>query len=310
MVEINDKLNIPIKYSKLYITVEFSEDVKLSENKVSAIRGGIGEMLLCENCIRNRKCSECEFTSECIVQRILYSSMDIEPRFMGKGDSVAYVIECENYKRNFKCGEQLKFQIIIFGKVLVYFSQIIHAVSMLGMNGLGTHKARFHIIAVDNDKGEHILENSSIYMERYRIESVEDYVQRRLRDLNNRERLILKFVTPLSIKYHGEFLQNFDIASVMNAIRRRIYILLCFEGIEDEELYSECDILPEQIRECSVKKEVLRYSNRRSQSMKLRGITGEMEIQNVSSANLKLLLAGELIHIGKNTSFGFGRYEI
>ena len=75
-------------------------------------------------------------------------------------------------------------------------------------------------------------------------------------------------------------------------------------------MYSECDILPEQIRECSVKKEVLRYSNRRSQSMKLRGITGEMEIQNVSSANLKLLLAGELIHIGKNTSFGFGRYEI
>ena len=37
---------------------------------------------------------------------------------------------------------------------------------------------------------------------------------------------------------------------------------------------------------------------------------GVKALSNVDFETLSLLLAGELIHIGKNTSFGFGRYTV
>lgn len=50
-----------------------AEDTYLPVNKVSAIRGGMGEMLLRSNCIRDRNCAVCDFKGECIVRRTMYS---------------------------------------------------------------------------------------------------------------------------------------------------------------------------------------------------------------------------------------------
>lgn len=41
-----------IRYTKLTFVVQFTEDTMLPKQKVSAIRGGIGEMLLRANCVR------------------------------------------------------------------------------------------------------------------------------------------------------------------------------------------------------------------------------------------------------------------
>ena len=56
--------------------------------------------------------------------------------------------------------------------------------------------------------------------------------------------------------------------------------------------------------------EVPRYSNSQNSKMVLRGIEGELTIGGTSEEVLEILLAGELVHIGKNTSFGFGRYRM
>lgn len=42
--------------------------------------------------------------------------------------------------------------------------------------------------------------------------------------------------------------------------------------------------------------------------MNLHGIGGEIFLNNVSEDDLRLLLAGEILQVGKNTSFGFGKY--
>lgn len=44
-----------IRYTKLTFVVQFTEDTMLPKQKVSAIRGGIGEMLLRANCVRGRE---------------------------------------------------------------------------------------------------------------------------------------------------------------------------------------------------------------------------------------------------------------
>lgn len=44
--------------------------------------------------------------------------------------------------------------------------------------------------------------------------------------------------------------------------------------------------------------------------MKLRGIKGKVKFDELSDELLLLFAAGEKLHIGKNTSFGFGKYII
>lgn len=51
----------------------------------SAIRGGMGEMLLRANCIRDRVCESCDFEAECIVRRTMYSKFTLRPNYVTNG---------------------------------------------------------------------------------------------------------------------------------------------------------------------------------------------------------------------------------
>lgn len=276
----------------------------------SALRGGMGEMLLREFCIKDRDCESCGFESECVVQRIMYSKMDIEPDFMGKGDSVGYVIECDDYRRKVNAGDTMKFNLIIFGKTLVYFSNFIKAFYALGVKGLGINETKYQIVSIDNIFYEPILEGQNINMSNYKIETIGDYVHRRLESLKLDDCVRLHFVTPLTLKYHGEFLKEFKIDAIINAICRRVYILDCFEGIEDVNLYEYKKDMPCMLKQNAEHISIPRHSNRNKQYVNLKGIKRDLYIKDVSDVNVILLLVGELIHLGKNTSFGFGKYEL
>ena len=68
------------------------------------------------------------------------------------------------------------------------------------------------------------------------------------------------------------------------------------------------DNIPEIKKQHSYHENVNRYSSRHKENIKLHGLLGSLILNSVDNETLKLLLAGELLHIGKNTSFGFGRY--
>ncbi|MBP3198557.1 MAG: hypothetical protein J6N21_16340 [Butyrivibrio sp.] len=109
----NIKRAYDIRYIKLHFTIEFIDDCTVPVYKSSALRGGMGEMLLESNCISDRVCEECEFESECVVRRTMYSKMEITPSFMTKGDSVGYVLECEDYHDHFGAGDRMQFNLIL-----------------------------------------------------------------------------------------------------------------------------------------------------------------------------------------------------
>lgn len=310
---LNEKL-LDIRYVKLHFTVEFVEDTETPIYKASAIRGGMGEMLLRANCIRDRDCGQCDFQNECIVRRIMYSKMEIQPTFMSSGDSVGYVIECEDYHERFFAGEQLTFSIILFGKTIVYFSQILNALYALGINGLGKEKSRFSIAEISNTKRVPIMNGNDIDMSKFEILRVRDYVDYRRGMLpKTKTKTIIKFQSPLTIKYRQSVVKEFIPEAVIESACRRIYILDCFEGIESDLIkraYIESLTIPDIVHEDHHSVHVKRYSNHKKSAMRLEGIEGELHIGDISEELLDILLAGELMHIGKNTSFGFGRYRL
>lgn len=301
---------LQIRYIKLYIKIEFLEDTILPKNKVSALRGGIGEMSLRANCIRDRNCDLCDFRKECIVQRTMYSQFEIKPSFVTTGESVGYVYECTNYQEEFYAGEQMEFNLLLFGKTIVYFNQYMQAIYALGQQGIGKYNSKFVVVEVKNSKLQPILKGNTLYMANYKIQTVKDYVCYRKKQLEERGcQYKLVFDTPLTLKYQGKFIQKFDCSALFSSVKRRIYMLNCFEGIETTIQEMETKELEIVSQECKLQG-IERYSSRQGGKMMLRGIVGSVEVETWSEKELELLLAGELLHIGKNTSFGFGHYRV
>lgn len=302
---------LDVRYVKLHFTLMFPDRSVLPVSKASAIRGGMGEMLLRANCIRNRECKVCDFKGECIVQRTMYSQFDSKPDFITVGDSVGYIVECEDYREYYEAGDSLEFNLILFGKTIVYFNQYLQALFALGQNGLGKEKTKFVIVQVTNTKGYPILDGANVYMKYYEVETLHNYVDYRMRQaaIDGKPQLMV-FLTPLTQKYQGEFLQKFQMDAITKSIQRRLYILNCFEGKEIDDFYKEMLDAPGIVNQKSTQVRVPRYSFRHESKMVLKGIKGEIVLDDIPDELLELYFAGELIHIGKNTSFGFGRYRL
>lgn len=303
---------LAIRYTKLRISLMFIYDAEVPKNKASALRGGMGEMLLRANCICDRKCEDCDFLSECIVQRIMYSKFDNKPDFVTTGESIGYTVTCRDYCDYVRAGDIISFELVLFGKNIVYLNQYLQAIYALGQNGLGSAHALFQVHSVMNLKGEPLLENGNIYMGRYLRETVGEYVDYRLRQLKPEKNgtYMIRLLTPLTVKHQGEFIAELQAEALVQAVRRRIFMLDCFENIDGEELYHEEIPMPEITEQSTYLYDVHRMSFRKNRKITLKGLRGTAMISKVCDELFALLLAGELVHIGKNTSFGFGKYKI
>ncbi len=301
---------LDIRYVDLKFTARVLEDSILPANKISALRGGMGQMLLLQNCIGDRNCECCGFADECLVRRMMYSTFEIQPKFAKRGNSIGYVMECGNHKEAFKAGERFTFQLLIYGKTIAYFSQFLQAFHMLGQYGLGKHEVRFEVLKVENGMGQTLVDRNNVYLRRLGIRTIGAYVESRSKQLaehgcGNR----MEFQTPVTIKYRGEFIREFQSEAIFHSVLRRIYSFDCFEGLPvplmsfDRELP---EILEQEARAASIP----RYSSTVKGKMYLKGICGHVVFDHLQEELRLVLLAGEKLHIGKNTSFGFGQYRL
>lgn len=310
----NIRKMLDIPYVKLHFELELLEDAFLPVNKTSALRGGMGQMLLRSSCVvepaadyKDRRCSDCRFRQECIVQRIMYSPFKIRPSFVTEGESIGFVIDCEDFQREYSAGDMLRFDMTLFGSVIVYFYQILQAFYMLGQEGLGNIRCRYRIRRVTSTGRQVLVDGNDIDMRRYQIRTLAEYVDYRMRD--GVQECRMKFHTPACIKFMNHQIMEFQPEAVLKALCRRIYMMDCYAGIE-APLYDPSDCLPLMTGQSARFISTARYSGRHDEKIPLSGIKGTMDLENIEDDLYALLLAGEITHIGKNTKFGFGRYTM
>ena len=170
-------------------------------------------------------------------------------------------------------------------------------------------KSRFEIAGIFNEKRQPILEDGAINNNKIIINTLSNYIEYQLKKLNSSDRKILKFCTPLSQKFRGQWLNKFDGQALTEAAIRRVYLLNCMEGNDVGKIYLESEFPYIEEQEVYHTK-IDRYSNTHKSHIALHGIKGECVLGNISDESLEYLIAGQLVHIGKNTSMGFGRYVI
>lgn len=295
--------------SILNFIVRFLKDGKVPPYKTSALRGGLGQQLLAMYCVGDQeKCQECLCQRRCIVQNIMYAPFQIKPDFVTEGESAGYTISCIDTRTKVKKGDQLEFRLILYGDTIAYFNPIIQAVFALGQTGLGKDLIPFEIVSVKNRRAGNILTEGQVNLSGILTETAAEYIFERQQEIDWTEGLRLRFLTPCAVKTHGKFLKEFQIEEILQAASRRVYMQNMFEGRVVEPLsFFE---LPEMTARKSVTQKVRRYSARNHEGMELYGITGYLELEGVSEAVVKLLLAGEITQIGKSTRFGFGVYRV
>lgn len=296
--------NLNIRYLKLHFFIQFHEESHVYRHKPSALRGGIGNVLLNKYCLKDQKCVSCNFKGDCIAHQILYGKFQIKPPSVTEGESIGYVIECEDYRERILSRGILRFQMLLFGNTISYWRMIVEAVEELGKMGLCHVDSKFRLIKVTNTAGDIIYREGDFFPKLAEVRTVREYVDSRIGSFKD-TRII--FRTNTNITYHGEMLMQMQEKPLMAAISRRIFFLNCYEGIETKPVKM---IIPEIIDQDMKFGENRRYSNRTETAMYLKGIRGRVDFDDIDDDTYAMMLAGELVHIGKDTSFGSGRYTM
>lgn len=237
----------------------------------------------------------------------LYTYMENKPEYVTGKESVGYLIECEDTTEEFKEGDGFVFRLILFGDSIVYFNLYLQAFCNLGMSGLGKNRARFGIAEVKNIQGEKIINGSRIDMRKYKICSLSDYIARRKTELEEKTgRYAMFFTTPLSMKYQQKYVKEFQPEALVKGAVRRLRMLNYYIGHPcDSPEFQKYPMVQSQTVQSKRSK---RYSSTQKNTMPLKGITGTVIFEEMPDECLDYLIAGEMTHIGKNTSFGFGKY--
>lgn len=296
-----------VKYSVLNFTLEIQSQCQLGENKVSALRGILGQALGVMNCfyeVENRQCKSCYLNEKCLGNSIVNTKLKSNLYFQSDKSFSPLVFRCHNKERNFEIGDRLNFTLIIFGDNVSYIPYIINAYEFAGTY-LGLNSGLFTIEFVRNEFSEILFDGYRIDKEKIIISEIEDYIRARRRFLRGIKGI--RLISPLIYKSDRKIQRTIDGEGLKKLLERRI---LTLNALEEKE------ILPIEINQFDLKEGEIgwggydRYSNRQNRTMKMEGITGYFTFSQLEENQIDYLIAGELIHIGKSSAFGFGEYEI
>lgn len=119
------------------------------------------------------------------------------------------------------------------------------------------------------------------------------------------ERLTLRFRTPVLLIKEGRALKELEFAPIARSLMRRASALACYYGGADLSLdfrwlSERSDLVVAEASECSFVESGRRVS----------GVLGSVTFTGELEPFHRLLLLGEVVHLGKGASFGQGEFSI
>lgn len=301
--------------AKLRFTLEAQDSFELPIFKGSTFRGAFGRVLKKIICIRrDRDCANCLIKETCAYAFIFETEL-----FFGCGHNVSlprpFVLQMSlEDKSLFSSGEPLELKLLLIGRGIDYMPYFIFAFEELGHLGIGKDRGKFKLVSIhDAYTGSQIYacEDKVVKSEIKRL-TMEDLKEIAKETFQNEGRIT--FVTPFRTKYNGHLMESFTFEGLTRAILRR-YMYLADWFFRDDENFDTTNFI-EDARKVQVIKDITywhdwqRYSSRQDGKMKLGGIVGEIIYTNLIQDLWFLLVLGQELHIGKNTTFGLGHYVL
>jgi len=305
--------------------LEAESKIVLPAFRESALRCGFGQILRKMICIYTveKPCYQCELANTCAFS-VIFAPSNFEQAFLRKhvGIPRPYSFYMLDDKNIILPGEELKFEMVIIGKAIEYFPYVFLAFKELGRFGWGKkeegERGKFFIKTIEELKNDGTYVVIYDYKNENKVKRIKGFCLKEtfnsIEQKENVQSFKLIFETPVRLKKDRKITSNPEFETIMRSIIHRLNSLSYFYGDGNKE-NNVFGILEEAkkvkiISNNTSFKQYSYYSRRQSNKLYLGGIIGEVTFKG----NLKLfypyLKSAEVIGLGKNNAFGFGKVKL
>lgn len=300
------------------------EHAYLPRYKGSMIRGGFGHSFRRVCCtVQNQECRSCMLNNSCPYAYIFETPKVNGIALDHQADNLPhpFVIEPDcSEQTEFQPGDDLIFQLILIGKSIAFLPYFIYTFDQMGRIGLGRNRHKFELTTVSAFDDLMRQSTTQIYDHQTQILNG-NYKVLELNELfaihqgSSSEQIKIEFVTPTRVLQKNKLVSQLSYELFVRNLLRRISLLGRIHCESDWELpYGE--IITQATNGVRMVNNQLswhsmeRYSNRQRRKMNIGGFVGTVSYEGEISSFLPLIVLGQFTHVGKNTSFGLGKYVV
>ncbi len=294
------------------------ENILLPAYKGSTLRGGFGHAFKRVTCaLKNKECINCLLKEKCIYSYIFETPPPSDTKLMRKYRTAPHPFIIEpplESQRIYKPSDRLEFGLILVGRAIDYLPYFIYTFDELGKIGIGKGKAKYKLSDVSCD-GKTIYDSKGKTLKSFSssILNLEFGILNSIKGFS--QTLKLSFITPTRILYNAHLTLDLEFHILIRNLLRRISLLFYFHCGGDT---SEWDFrgMIDKAKEIKVKETNLhwydwqRYSNRQETRIKMGGFIGDITFEGNIKPFISLIKAGEILHVGKGSAFGLGKFRI
>lgn len=206
-------------------------------------------------------------------------------------------------------GEELNFEFILLGSSVRYAHSLAAALQKISQYGLGAQRYPFNLSRIINNQNQRILWRKETYYDAGASE-----IKLPCYGLPFVTGVEVRLCTPVRIRRKGQLLTSLSFLTLIRNIITRIKsITEQYGGWVDKDeaerlltLAAEVELTNENLK----LEHLERYSNRLQKKMDLSGMLGEVEFEGDLTPFVPWLFAAQVLHIGRNTTFGMGQIEV
>jgi len=309
--------------AKFQIYLRADSELFLPGYKGAAFRGGFGQVFKSIVCpMHETFCIHSSRGEPCVYDEVFNTPIPSGSAVMRKYPYVPHPFVLTpplDRRTHFAAGEMLNLELALVGKAIPRLAYFIHTLEELGRRGLGPRRSRYRIVAVQSLKRhpgtpEYIAVYNGTTRKVVGAPHVFQGSDFQAGSAGTRT-ATLSLLTPSRI-ISGEHLAfQLPFNTLLRALLRRIGLLAyfhCGRGADVSLIRSLIERAGSirTIRSTLHWRDWSRFSTRQHTSMKLGGLVGEVTYEGHLTAFLPALRAGELVHVGKGTSFGLGKYVL
>ena len=213
----------------------------------------------------------------------------------------------------YRRGESFAFDLTLVGRAIDYLPYFLVSFRELGEIGIGKGRGRFQLTQVLTDGGESIYDSDTQMVHNRNNVLSFDEIQGETAALPT-DTLTLHLLTPTRITHKGQITDQLPFHLFWRRLIGRISALAYFHCGESLDLDFKGLIAQAETVQTVQSKlrwhDWTRYSSRQNQKMQLGGLVGSVTYAGDLAAFLPFVALGVCLHVGKNATFGLGKYRV
>lgn len=318
-------MGLPISFGRFTATFVLDGPLTLPPYAGSLFRGAFGWAIKRVVCVtRTYDCPPCLLRDRCVYPYVFETPPPADTRIMRKYPVAPhpFVLIPPDGGRTLAPGRTFELGLTLVGKAVEWLPQFIFALERMGRAGFGSRRTSAALVEVCG----------WIDGRRSRVYSVDDRTLAGAEAFTDRvtvpagpaldpsppaaaSQVAIELLSPLRIRYEERLAATLEFHMLIRSLLRRLAHLSYFHcgGDPSAVAFREWIDQAQQVRTVSsslIWSDWTRYSTRQQTAMEFGGLTGRAVFEGPLDRFLPLLRLGEIVHAGKGTSFGLGRYRI